>query len=134
MHAPGKTFGKIFLTAIRDTFLSNTWSGITGGTGWLKVLVGVISNRRGKFKLSGLQGDPPPFFPLAGHLDLPIMKTLRRVLNLLTIMILKRVTLSIFFQSNKFTPCEVKDEKEVANSLMAFNLLKLFIHFKVRSI
>ena len=43
-------------------------------------------------------------------------ETPRRVLDLLTVMILKRVSESIFFQSNKFTACKVKDEKEVANS------------------
>ena len=37
---------------------------------------------------------------------------------------------SIFFQSNKFTACKVKDEKEVANSLMAFNLLKIIRPFQ----
>ena len=40
-------------------------------------------------------------------------------------MILKRVSESMFFQSKKFTACKVKDEKEVTNSLMAFNLLKI---------
>ena len=59
------------------------------------------------------------------HPDLPIRKTLRRVLGLLTVMILKRVSENIFFQSNKFTAYKVKDEKEVANSLMAFNLPKI---------
>ena len=37
---------------------------------------------------------------------------------------------SIFFQSNKFTACKIKDEKEVANSLMAFNLLKIIHSFQ----
>ena len=76
---------------------------------------GDTSNRREKFKLFGLQGDP----------DLPITKTLRRVPDLLTVMILKRVSESIFFQINKFTLCKFKDKKELANSLMAFNLLKI---------
>ena len=79
----------------------------------------VISNRRGSFKLMDLQGERPnplpQFPPLVGHPDLLIRKTLRRVLGLLTAMILKRVSESIYFQSNKFTTCKVKDEKEVAN-------------------
>ena len=63
-----------------------------------------LSNRRGKFKLLGLQGDPPPQFPrLVGHPDLPMRKTLR-VVGLLTVM--------IFFQRKKFTACKIKDEKE----------------------
>ena len=48
------------------------------------------------------------------------------MLSLLTAeMILKRVSESIFLQSNKFIAHKVKDEKEVANSLMALNLLKM---------
>ena len=66
-------------------------------------LVGVIFNRRGKFKLFGLQGDSPQFFLLVGHPGLPIRKTLRMVLDLLNVMILKRVSESIFFQINEFT-------------------------------
>ena len=74
------------------------------GTGGLNFLVGVIFNRRGKFKLFGLQGDSPPqFFFLVEHAGLPIRKTLRRVLDLLTVMISKRVSESISFQINEFT-------------------------------
>ena len=64
-----------------------------------------------------------------GHHDLPIKKTLRRVLGLLTVMILKRVIQSIFFQSNKFTGRKVNDEEEVANYLIVFNLLKIIHPF-----
>ena len=99
----------------------------------------LISNRRGIFKFMDLQGDPPfppslhthtQFPPLMGHPDLPIRKTLRRVLGLFTAMILKRVSESIYFQSNKFTTCKVKGEKEVTNSLMALNLLKIIHPFQ----
>ena len=64
-----------------------------------------LFNRRGKFKLLGLQGNPlPSQFPrLVGHPDLPMRKILK-VVGLLTVM--------IFFQSKKFTVCKVKDEKE----------------------
>ena len=92
---------------------------------------GDILNRRGKFKFLGMQGDPPCQFPaLVGHPDLPKRKTLKWVLGLVTVMILKRVSESIFFQSNKFTTYKIKDEKEVANSLMAFNLLKIIHTFQ----
>ena len=47
------------------------------------------------------------------------------MLGLLIVMVLKRVSESIFFQSNKFAACKVKDENEKANSLMTFNLLKV---------
>ena len=36
--------------------------------------------------------------------------------GLFAVMVLKRVRESIFLQSNKFTVCKVKDEKELANS------------------
>ena len=68
-------------------------------------------------------------YPFVGHPDLTIKKTLRRVLGLLTVMILKSVIEGIFFQSNKFTACKVKDEKEVANCLMVFSLLKIINPF-----
>ena len=53
-----------------------------------------------------------------------------RVLGLLTVMILKRVSESIFFQSNIFSACKVIHEKEVTNSLMVFNLLKIIHTFQ----
>ena len=81
---------------------------------------------RGKFKLLGLQGDPPPSpqFPhLMGHRDLLMRKTLR-VVGLLTIIIL--------FQSKKFTACKTKDGKEetIFYFLMMFNLLKIIHPFE----
>ena len=101
------------------------------GQGDSKFWWGVISNRRGSFKLVDLQGDPPPdSLPYVGLPDLPIRKTLRRVLGLFTAMILKRVSEIIYFQSNKFTTCKVKDKKEVANSLMAFNLPNIIHPFQ----
>ena len=96
MHAAGKIFGKTCLKADRDTFFPNMW---------ISRYVIFLSNRRGKFKLLGLQGNPVPSqFPrLVGHPDLPMRKILK-VVGLLTVM--------IFFQSKKFTACKVKDEKE----------------------
>ena len=110
MHAAGKIFVKTYLKAIRDTFFSQ--------------YVIFLSNRRGKLKLLGLQGDPPPHFPrLVGHPDLPMWKTLR-VVGLLTVM--------IFFQSKKFTACKIKDEKDetIFCILMVFNLLKIIHPFE----
>ena len=66
---------------------------------------------------------PPQFRPLVRHSDLPIRKSLRRVFGLLIAMILTRVSESVFFQTNKFTACKIKDGKEAANSLMVFHLL-----------
>ena len=84
-----------------------------------------LSNRRGKFKLLDLQGDPPPpqFPRLVGYPDLPMKKTLR-VVGLLTVM--------IFFQSKIFTACKIKDEKgeTIFYFLMVFNLLKIIHLFE----
>ena len=104
---------------------------IRRGTGQLNIFMGVIFNSSWKFKLLGLQREPLGKFPsLVGHPNLPIEKPLRRVLGLLTIIILKRVSENIFFQSIKFTTCKVKDEKEVTNSLIALNLLTIIHPFQ----
>ena len=83
-----------------------------------------LSNKRGKFKLLDLQGDPPPpqFPRLVGYPDLPMRKTLR-VVGLLTVMIL--------FQSKIFKACKIKDEKQetIVYILMVFHLLKIIHPF-----
>ena len=59
--------------------------------------------RKGQDLTFGLAKRPPKFPPLVGHPDLLIRKTLMRVVGLLTVMILKRVSESIFFQIKRFT-------------------------------
>ena len=76
----------------------------------------------------------PQVVPLVENSDLPIRKILRILLALLTVMVLQKVSEIIFFKSNKFTAYKVKDGKDVTKSLMVLNLLKLYIHFKIRSI
>ena len=49
---------------------------------------------------------------------------------LLTVMIFKRVTESIFFQSKRFTACKSKDEKEVKN----LNLLHILFKEKEKAL
>ena len=66
IYAASKIFDKIFLKAIIDTFFSNMWSEIRRGTAGLNFLVGVISNRREKFKLLGLQGNTASILSLRG--------------------------------------------------------------------
>ena len=111
MYAAGKILVKTYLKVIRDTFFP-----ICG----ISQYVIFLSNRRGKFKLLDLQGDPPPpqFPRLVGYPDLPMRKTLR-VVGLLTVM--------IFFQRKKFTASKIKDEKDetIFYFLMVFNLLKV---------
>ena len=99
MHAAGKTFVKTYLKAFFPK------CGISQ-------YVIFLSNRRGKFKLSDMQGDPPPpqFPRLVGHPDLPMRKTLR-VVGMLTVM--------IFFQSKRFTAYKIKDEKRRDNFLFS---------------
>ena len=63
MHASGKIFDKICLKAIRDTFFFQ-YVVCDLGTGGVNFLLGVISNRRVKFKLFGFQGDPPQILSL----------------------------------------------------------------------
>ena len=53
--------------------------------------------QKGKVQTLGLAGTPPNSPPLVRHPDLPIRKTLRRVLVLLTVMILKRVSERVFY-------------------------------------
>ena len=76
----------------------------------------------------------PQVVPLVENSDLPIRKIVRILLVLLTVMVLQKVSEVIFFKSNKFTAYKVKDGKDVTKSLMELNLLKLYIHFKIRSI
>ena len=88
----------------------------------------IFIQQKGKFKLLGLQGDSPPQFPhLMGHPDLSMRKTLK-VVGLLTVM--------VFFQSKKFTPCKIKDEKDetIFYFLMAFNLPKIINPFESKTI
>ena len=56
---------------------------------------------------------------------LDIQNKLAKMKQTQPLMILKTVNESIFFQINKFTACKFKDRKDVANSLMTFNLLKV---------
>ena len=126
MSVAGKNFGNICLKATKDTLLPicGLWSGEGQRTQFFGV--GCIQQKSvvQKFWLAG-ELPRPQFHLLVGHSDLTIKNTLWRVLGLLTVMNLKRVSESIFFQSNKFTGYKVKNEKEVANSLMVFNLLKI---------
>ena len=121
IYAAGKTYGKICLKAITDKLF---FQNVVCDQGRERKL-GVISNRKGKFKPLILQGDPRPQFPpLVWYPNFSMRKILESAWSAY-LMILKRVGDSIFFQSNKFTACKVKDEKQVANSLMAFSPLKI---------
>ena len=105
-------FIKTYLSAIRDTFFP-----ICGISQYMIFL----SNRRGKFKLLGLQGDrPPQFLHLVGHPDLPMRKTCRVV------------AVMIFLQSKKFAVSKIKDENQEAifYFLVMFNLLKIIHPFE----
>ena len=65
--------------------------------------------------------------PLLGNPDLPVRRSQRRLLGPFTVMILKK---SISFQSYIFTAYQVKDGKELARSLLVFNLLKIIHPFQ----
>ena len=66
--------------------------------------------------------DPSPIPPLVANPDRRIKNILRSVLGMITLIVSKRVRKSIFFQSNKFTASNIKDEKEVTKFLVVFNL------------
>ena len=116
MHAVGKIFVKTYLKAIRDFFP------ICG----ISQYVIFLSNRRGKLKLLGLQGDPPPspFPSLSGKSWSPHEENPEGGWSSYTVV--------IFFESKKFTACKIKDEKEetVFYFLMVFNLLKIIHPFE----
>ena len=84
---------KICLKAISDT------SYVERGTWVLNFLVGDNMKQKGKLQNFGLARRPPSpqFSLLVRHPDLPIRKTLRRVLGLFTVMILKSKSEGIFF-------------------------------------
>ena len=94
--ATDKMFGKICLKIIRNTFFSNMWSAISGGTRGLKVLVRGDIQQKEKLQTYGFSGRHPNQFPsLVRYPDLPIRKTLSRVLGLFTAITLKRASGSI---------------------------------------
>ena len=67
MHAAGKIFVKTYLKAVRGFFLICE----------ISHYVIFLSNRKGKFKILDLLGDPPPpqFPSLVGYPDLLMRKT-----------------------------------------------------------
>ena len=118
---------KFWEVILMDTFFIKRFS--SNKLFLIRKIFDKIFNRRAKVKLLDLQGELslPQFLLLMEHLDFLIRKSLRMVLSMLTVMILKQVSETIFFQSNKSTVCKVKDGKQVANSLMVFNFL-MIIH------
>ena len=64
-----------------------------------------------------------------GHPDLPIRKTPRMVLDVFTVMNLIRVS-EYFLSKQQITACKIKVGKEMANSLMLLNLLKIVHPFQ----
>ena len=70
-------------------------------------------------------GEPSSIPSLVANPDPHITNTFRSVVGLTIVIILKRVSKSIFLQSNKFTACTVRDKKEVKKSLMVFNTCKI---------
>ena len=118
MHVSGKPFGNVCL---------KQWE-----IPYFLICVGTRGIKQKKVQTFGLAGRPnPQSLPLVGHPDLFLRKTLRRVLSLLTaVKNLKRVSERIIFQSIKFIVCKVKDQKIVAESLVAFSLLKIIHPFQ----
>ena len=109
IHNASKIFIKTYLKTIRD----------------FSQYVIFLSNGRGKFKLSNLQGDHPhpQFSCLVGYPDLSIRKTLR-VVGLFTVV--------IFCQSKKLQHVKLKMKKRSLYMLINFNpSLYMLINFKL---
>ena len=131
MHVVGKKVGKICRKAITDAFFPICAPRLGEGRVDSLFWWGVYPIEEGSSNVLACRGSPhPQFCFLVGHPDLPIKKTLRRVLGLLTVMILKRVRENIFFQSNKFTTCKNEDGNKVKNYSMVFSLLKIIHSFQ----
>ena len=123
MCTTGKTFGKICLKTITDTFFpyvvcNQRRDGLRheGKEEDSIFWCGMISNRRVRFKTLGMS-------------ESPILILHRKYLN--NVIILKEWERKyIFLQSNKFTACKARDWKGVAKSLTVFNLRKIIHPFK----
>ena len=124
MHAAGKSFGKSYKSYLFFP-ICGLWSGEGQETRFFGR--GDIQQKRKVLACKPCREIPAQFPPLVGYPDLPIRKTLMRVVVLLTVMILKRVSESIFFQSKGFTVCKVKDDKEVTNLNLLHNSSNIFL-------
>ena len=120
----GKSLGKICLKAITDTFFQyGVWDQAVDR-------VEHEGKRQDSFFWWGWYPVGGGVLPLFANPDPPIKNTLKSVLGLTSVIILKSVRESIFFQSNTFPACKVEDEKEVAKSLIMFNQRKIFYPFQ----
>ena len=117
MHAAGKIFGKICLKYIKIRlnflicFLSYYVVCAQKGDAGTRFFSEGKIQQKGEVQTFSYAGNrpPPQFPPLVANPDLPIRKTLMRVVGLLTVM--ERVSQSIFFQSKGFTACKFKMKK-----------------------
>ena len=81
MHASGKTFDRICLKTVTDTFFSAY--GVCSGDRRTQSFGRGDIQQKVKFWTFWLAGRPTKLYPLVAHPDLSIRKTLRRVLDLL---------------------------------------------------
>ena len=100
---------KFLWEATRDLFLQYMVC-YHGRDGMTQFFGGEWYPTRGKSSnFLSCRGSLPKVAPIVGYPDLPLRKILRKEIGLLTVMIFKRVSKSIFFQSIKFTACKVND-------------------------
>ena len=122
-----KIFGKICLKAIRDVFFAicdesrdgvrHEGKGEDSILGW-----GVTSRRQVRFKILDMS-ESPIRIPYKKHPEDCARPEY-------CINFGKSVREYIFYQSNKFTACKVRDGKGAAKFLMLFNLRKIIHPFK----
>ena len=112
-----QNFGNIYLKAIRDTF-SNMWSAMKGVMGW-----GMKESARIWFFGGEVQSWSPT------------KNTLRSVLGLVTVIILKRVLERVVaFKTINIQHVRLEMEKRWQNLWWFSIYVRLSIHFKVRSV
>ena len=104
------------------------WSTMKGGKGW-------GMKERGRTQLFGgggdiKQKDEVAKVPIVANTDPLIKNTLEGMLGLIIVIIFKIVREIIYFQTNKFVTCKVRDGKEMAKCLMVFNLHKIIHPFQ----
>ena len=136
MHATGKIFDKISLKLLGISFfgICDPWSeeGSQYSIFWYGVW-GEMSNRKTKFKLLVIRGDPRPPIPSLSWSSWSPRKENPEKGSWSTFCNNFQKSEWEYFLS-KFTARKVKDENEVANSLMVmvFNLVKNIFPFQCK--
>ena len=138
MHATGKIFDKISLKLLGISFfgICDPWSeeGSRYSIFWYGVW-GEMSNRKTKFKLLVIRGDPRPPIPcLSWSSWSPRKENPEKGLGPLSVTIFKKVSESIFFQNLQRVKLKMKTRWQILWWSWCSIYWKISFHFNVRSI